>query len=46
MEFNELVKGKNTILMCENEKVKEYMVAVRDENNNLLGYFEIIQKLL
>jgi len=43
--FLELLKGKDKVLVFENEKVKEYMVGVRNENGTLLGYFEIIERV-
>jgi hypothetical protein len=33
------------VLVFENEKVKEYMVGVRNANGTLLGYFEIIERV-
>jgi len=43
--FLELSQGKDKVLVFENEKVKEYMVGVRNENGTLLGYFEIIERV-
>jgi DUF438 domain-containing protein len=43
--FLELLQGKDKVLVFENEKVKEYMVGVRNENGTLLGYFEIIERV-
>jgi len=43
--FLELSKGKDKVLVFENEKVKEYMVGVRNASGNLLGYFEIIERV-
>ena len=43
--FLELLKGKDKVLVFKNEKVKEYMVGVQNENGTLLGYFEIIERV-
>ena len=43
--FLELLKGKDKVLVFKNEKLKEYMVGVRNENGTLLGYFEIIERV-
>jgi len=41
--FKKLQRGLDKVLVFENEEIKEYMFAVRD-NSTLLGYFEIIEK--
>ncbi|BAL80264.1 hypothetical protein CSE_01380 [Caldisericum exile AZM16c01] len=43
--FEELVQGKDKVQVFENEKIKEYMIAVRNEKGSLLGYFEIIERI-
>jgi len=43
--FLELSQGKDKVLVFENEKVKEYMVGVRNEKGTLLGYFEITERV-
>lgn len=42
--FEELSKGKDKVLVYENEKIKEYMVGAKNSAGKLLGYFEIIEK--
>jgi len=37
--FEQLQDGLYKVLLFENEEIKEYMLAVRD-NGTLLGYFE------
>lgn len=41
--FKKLQSGLDKMLVFENEEIKEYMLAVRD-NSILLGYSEIIEK--
>ncbi len=41
--LNKLKNGLDKVLVFENDKIKEYMLAVRD-NETLLGYFEIVEK--
>lgn len=41
--FEQLQGGLDKVLLFENEEIKEYMLAVRD-NSTLLGYFEIVER--
>ena len=41
--LKQLQRGLDKVLVFENEEIKEYMLAVRD-NSTLLGYFEIVER--
>jgi len=41
--LKQLQRGLDKVLLFENEEIKEYMLAVRD-NSTLLGYFEIVER--
>ena len=41
--LKQLQRGLDKVLLLENEEIKEYMLAVRD-NSTLLGYFEIVER--
>ncbi|MBN2400778.1 MAG: PAS domain-containing protein [Spirochaetes bacterium] len=38
--FSQLKEGSDEVLFTDNEKHRVYMRAVRDENSNLIGYYE------